>query len=290
MLYTEFDTDKYEELLIDVASDNPESLTNINKGHTLDLHSGLTDMEMLTRLIKDNKESISCFTEIEEYPILTRIGDAIVVEAQKVAAWACSKRNEFTDPREYNRLVLNVDLNYDEPVGIGFNKDLEKIITDHVKVVLQRDMSGENNFGFYVLTAYADLDKGFPTGERYEKEDILRNPNKLTVLEKVKYGLKESQVFTKIDTDRYTGKHELRIFKPIEKTENYVIYMNEDDYRILHRTENHNERITKSQLKELCPEMYNTLEKAELYKEIAILSQSDKQKKISVQKTCDFER
>lgn len=278
MLYTEFDTEKYEELLINTAFDNPESLTNINKGHTKVIHVGQTDSQLLERIAKEDKNSVSSFTDLAEYPILSRIGDAIVNQATIIAGWACSKRNEFSDMRDYNRLTISVNLNYDEPIGTGFNDQLEKYVTDTIKVVLQRDMSGENSFGFYVLTAYPDIEKGIPTGEVYEENDIIKNNKNLSVLEKIKFGLRKDDVFSQIGIDKYTGTERLFLMHKISNSETYTAYINEENCRIMRRTLEKTSQISVTELRSSDSEMYKAIQKAEILKEVAIIARSGQNK------------
>ena len=278
MLYTEFDPDKYEELLINEAFDNPESLTNMNKGHTKPIHTGLTDSQLFERIAREDKNTVSSFTDLAEYPVLSRIGDAIVNQAPVITDWACSKRNEFNDVRDYNRLTISVNLNYDEPIGTGFNDKLEKYVTDTIKVVLQRDLSGENSFGFFVLTAYPDIEKGIPTGEKYEREEVIKNCKNLSVLEKVKFGIKNKDIFVRISPDKYTGINELCMFHRVSPNESYATYLSETKLRIVQHKANSSVQISKNTLMSADPEMYKTLEKAELLKTMFTMSNKQQTK------------
>lgn len=258
-MFTNFDLDKYEELLIDTAYEQPETLMNIRKGHALDMHTDFSDMDLLSRAIKEEKSYVSCFTELNDYTVVQRIADAIINKAPEISEWACAKRNEFSNPLEYNRMVLNVDLNYDEPVGKGFDNSFREINTDFINVVLQRDKSGENSFGFYVLTAYPDLEKGYKTGQEYTYEQIIKGKSDLTLNEKLKGYLKRNgHSECQIVTDKYTGVSQLGLF------------FKEDSRKISIYERNKTKELTKAELASVSKEAYNVYDKIEMMK--ALLS------------------
>ena len=294
-MFTNWDIEEYENELFNTALDCPESLTNVRKGHALDLHTDKTDMQLLSRMVKENKSEASAFSDLEDYSVMDRIGDAIASKAPEIADWACSKRNEFSDPREYHQLIFDASLGCDEPIGYGFKSDLEKYATDTIRIVLQRDNSGENQFGFYMLTAYPNIDKGEPTGIRYEENDLIKGRNELTVLEKMKLGLNGYPVETRISYDPLDGKQQLILCKVINKEESYVAYMNESKLQIKYKTMNSRKTISKENLQEKCPELASAINKAELFRDVA-LAVKEKQKQESqeiypfVQKTCNKDK
>ena len=286
-MFTNWDIEEYEKELFNTALDCPEVLANIHKGHALNLHADKTDMELLSRMVRENKSEASTFIEIDDYPIISRIGDALANKAPDIANWACSKRNEFSDSREYHQMVLDVNLGYDEPIGFGFKSDLEKYATDTIRIVLQRDNDGENQFGFFVLTAYPDIDKGISTGVKYEANDILGKADELTILEKMKLGAREFSVKTNIETNKFTGEQELAVLAKINNKESYVAFMTEKETKIKSFKENLSQTITKDTLAEECPTLAKAINQIELYREVAILTKEKQARENSlVPKTC----
>lgn len=283
------DIDVYRKELERTAFDDPKSLTNINKGHTITTHTDLNDMELVKRMLSENKDITSNFADIKDYTELNMIGDAIINQSVQISDWACSKRNEFSDPRDYNKFVMEVDLGYPEPIGYGFKSDLQKYATDTIRVVLQRDNSGENQFGFYVLTAYPCVEKGYPEETKFEEKDLIEKKNELSVLEKVKLGLKGYPVETRIYYDNYTEKQKISISFSTSKMERFIAYMAEDELKIKHIIEDKFEPVSKAKIKAECPELAGAINKAELFRDVALavkVNQDEEKEAFLVQKTC----
>ena len=291
-MFTEWNnTEEFAKELSDTAYINPESLMNINKGHAITTHTDLSDMELIKRMLRENKEIVSNFADIEDYPVIHQIRDAIVYKADEISDWACSKRREFSDPREYNKLVLEVNLGYDLPIGYGFKADLQKYATDIIRIVLKRDNSGENQFGFYVATAYPCIEKGYPENIRFEEKDLLEKTNELSVLEKMKLGINGYSCSSRIEINRLTGELELAIFVKVSDKESYVAYMGEKNLQIKSYRPDLTKIVSKEYIRDKCPELSNAINKAELFRDVA-LTVKEKQTRDSflVQKTCNKDK
>lgn len=283
-MFTNWDSDTYEHELIVTALDFPKMLTNIAKGHTLEYHANQTDMQLIGRIMRENKQIASTFADTEDYPVLSMIGDAIANKSSEVTDWIMSKRSEFATHSDYELFVINLDLGQDEPIGFGFKPDLQKYATDTITVVLRRDNSGENQFGFFVLTAYPDVEKGYPINVKYKANELLEETN-LSVIEKMKLSIKEMPVQCKIDIDNFTEKQELSILFKEKTGEQYMAFMDEEKLRIKSYTKGLTKTISKEELKSLSPTLFTAIDRAELYRDFAITLR-EKQNNLLVQKTC----
>ena len=64
------DIDVYREKLKQTAFDDPKSLTNINKGHAITTHTDLSDMELIKRMLSENKDIASNFAVFKSMQLI----------------------------------------------------------------------------------------------------------------------------------------------------------------------------------------------------------------------------
>lgn len=118
-------------------------------GH-IERHLGKTDEDLVLRLFKDWKLYSGClFNDCE-----TKI-------KQKLSAMKFDYKEQEV-----------VSLYFNEPVGFGYNRKLEKMLSNFINVVLRG-----NNESYEIITAYPDLEKGKKTGEYYIFDKDLTDDN-----------------------------------------------------------------------------------------------------------------
>lgn len=288
-MFTDWDDGAYEQEIITTALDCPEALMNINRGHALNLHTDQTDIELIGRIVRENKPIASTFTKIDGYPVIEIIGDVIAHEASKVTDWIMSKRCEFSKKSDYELLTLNLDTRNHEPIGYGFRRNLRKYETTAINVVLKRDHEGENKYGFYILTAYPDIIKGRPTRTWYEGKDLACGNKNLSVLEKMFLAVKDMPIFARIGSNPRTEEQELTLSKTIDDKEKYTAFITEKSCQVQYRVKNNTRMINKRDLEFECPILFQAIEKADLYKKIAVLvdKKNAEREAYLVQKTCN---
>lgn len=173
------DQKTYQKMLEDAAFDEINTMLNISKGHSQELHENITNEDLIKRIITEEKENISSFWDNES--LKDGVSNVIAYRSQAITKWLFKERYEFDNPKDYQKLCISADIGGDS-VGHGFNNSdgvVKEKGTSAVTVVLQRDMDGESPFGFYIKTAYADIqhENAILTGLQYTKEDIINNPN-----------------------------------------------------------------------------------------------------------------
>lgn len=173
------DQKTYQKMLEDAAFDEINTMLNISKGHSQELHENITNEDLIKRIITEEKENISSFWDNES--LKDGVSNVIAYRSQAITKWLFEERYEFDNPKDYQKLCISADIGGDS-VGHGFNNSdgvVKEKETSAVTVVLQRDMDGESPFGFYIKTAYADIqhENAILTGLQYTKEDIINNPN-----------------------------------------------------------------------------------------------------------------
>lgn len=173
------DQKTYQKMLEDAAFDEINTMLNISKGHSQELYENITNEDLIKRIITEEKENISSFWDNES--LKDGVSNVIAYRSQAITKWLFKERYEFDNPKDYQKLCISADIGGDS-VGHGFNNSegvIKEKETSAVTVVLQRDMDGESPFGFYIKTAYADIqhENAILTGLQYTKEDIINNPN-----------------------------------------------------------------------------------------------------------------
>lgn len=157
--------------LQDAVWNNPESALGINFGHTKDLHVGKSDSELVLQMCDAGKSAASCF--IDQNIMVESLSHAILYCADKIADWVQTDRKEFKNPADYRKFIFSLNIDGD-PIGYGFKQDLKKYETPCIRVVLERDMSDIDPYGFLLTTAYADITdpEAKATGIQFTKEQV----------------------------------------------------------------------------------------------------------------------
>lgn len=96
--------------------------------------------------------------------------------APKIAAWVQSSKLDFKNEDQYWTIAITINVGDDEPIGRGFDKNFREIESPDLTVVLQRDNTNENYYGFYLKTAYVDIttEHAEYTGVAYTKDEVTR--------------------------------------------------------------------------------------------------------------------
>lgn len=127
-----------------------EGWASFDRGHA-DLHIGLTDEEMATRLLRKKEQKSDRIHPVSTFATRAdadfAIIRAMIVNSADILDWADMARVGQT----YTCCVFLGDT-----IGRGFAVNLDEKISPVASVVLEKDNYSVN--GFYVLTAYPDLD------------------------------------------------------------------------------------------------------------------------------------
>ncbi len=152
--------------------DNFESAVNLHKGHTEELHCAQGDHQLINRLLHDNVINASSFYDYATME--DALQNALFYDAAQIATWIQSEPIDFANNDAYWTLVLTVNVGDDEAIGHGFDNNFKEIESPDITIVLQRDNSNENYYGFYLKSAYVDLttEHAEYTGIAYTKDEI----------------------------------------------------------------------------------------------------------------------
>lgn len=239
------DQNKYQGMLEDAAFDQVDDMLNISKGHSRDLHENLSNEKLIQRIISEDKDNTSCFWD--EETLKEGISNVVAYRSDEITNWLFKNRFEFQSPKDYQTICIAADIGGDS-IGHGFVKEKDNIIekeTSAVKVILQRDMDGESPFGFYIKTAYADIEypSSIRTGLEYSKENIVNNPNIIfdSDISKLYYTIngKYDNITMFQRTDTKTRKPYLKIIFPEKDNERIEAFITdkETNIRVINESE-----------------------------------------------------
>jgi hypothetical protein len=124
---------------------------------------------MLERIILEKKERVSTF--IDQSTMEYAVQESVYYAAEDIYIWLTTDESKFPDKKAFETMTIELMLDEDYPIGRGFDADLKELISSDVVVVLQRDKTGESPYGFYLKTAYVNIDpeKAEETGEQYSQ-------------------------------------------------------------------------------------------------------------------------
>lgn len=225
--------EKYQDILEDMIFDQIGTIVNLSKGHSREMHAGLTDSQMLERIIREEKQSVSCFYDRET--LEDNLADALYFKSGDIAAWMTKERYEFKNPKDFHEMVINLKMD-NEPIGHGFDENFKERESPYITVVLQRSIDDESPLGFYVKTAYVDIspEKSIATGLSYSMEKILSNPeihfedkwDKLSFIVKQQYPDCHAR---KVSNN---GEISLKMTIPISEDERLSVFFNDGSTKI----------------------------------------------------------
>lgn len=170
-------------------------------GHTVSFHCKMSDEEMLKRSIFENHDVSSFYSKSGMRSV---IGNGLIKNLNKLAVWkykaeiswdsmSDEKKNQYKNfnhfkntmkqqMQAYNKLVIQAkDTSFSFSAGHGFNKKMEEIVTSDAVMVLKRDdTEQQHGYGFYVDTAYPNLDSetAHKSGVYYEPSEIIHHEDK----------------------------------------------------------------------------------------------------------------
>ena len=170
---------QYIERLTDAAYDvldNPDSQRSFideEYGHA-SMHYAQNPEELWSRILQNGVPAASCFydaTSAREH-----IANAIIFQAPEIAKWFFADR--FTlGTEEYHEYAFSLDMGRTEgPIGYGVDAKLNECVTHAIRIVLERDTSGISAHGFYLKTAFPDLEQEAcvtKTGRQFRIEDLV---------------------------------------------------------------------------------------------------------------------
>lgn len=149
------DPELYQEKLEEAVMDDVSCILNVNKGHSSVLYAGQSIDDMAMRVVKEGKQVVSSFYNAES--LIGNLQDAVYFEAENITNWITSDRIDFKKPIDYQQIVFHMHM-ANEAIGQGVSNDGRLMETSEMTIVLQRDLSNESPFGFFVKTAYADIE------------------------------------------------------------------------------------------------------------------------------------
>lgn len=247
------DQNTYMKMLEDAAFDEINTMLNISKGHSQELHENITNEDLIRRITTEEKENISSFWDNES--LKDGISNVVAYRAQAITKWLFKERYEFDNPKDYQKLCISADIGGDS-VGHGFSNNngvVKEKETSAVTVVLQRDMDGESPFGFYIKTAYADIqhENAIFTGLQYTKEDIINNSN-ITFdsdIQKLYFAISDKYKDVKIyqRTDPDTKEPYIKLIFPEREDGRIEAFITNNDTSIKHISSNETRRINFSE-------------------------------------------
>ncbi len=237
------DSDEFAVMIGDMALDSFYESLNVNKGHTKALHCSQSDKRLISRLCTEKimpqgalvscPDGVSSFTSKEDMESF--IQEAVWSNRQNIANWIMKTPMEFKDRSEFGTYIFSYDMG--EPVGNGFMYKEGQFIehrTNVIRMALQRDFSGESPLGFYLKSAYPEIDKGTPTDKTYEIEQITKMRYELSFGQRMYFAAhelmpKDSAIFHKINSQ---GVEVVKCKTSINDKQ-YNITVTEDDTRIM---------------------------------------------------------
>ena len=148
------DPELYQEKLEDAVMDDVACILNVNKGHSSVLHAGQSMNDMISRLIREEKQAVSSFYNSDS--LIENLQDAVYFQARNISDWISSNRIDYDNPKNYQEIAFSMHM-ADESIGQGVLKNGKIMESSEMIIVLQRDISGESPFGFFVKTAYVDV-------------------------------------------------------------------------------------------------------------------------------------
>lgn len=247
------DQNTYMKMLEDAAFDEINTMLNISKGHSQELHENITNEDLIRRIITEEKENISSFWDNES--LKDGISNVVAYRTQAITKWLFKERYKFDNPKDYQKLCISADIGGDS-VGHGFSSNngvVKEKETSAVTVVLQRDMDGESPFGFYIKTAYADIqhENAIFTGLQYTKEDIINNPN-ITFdsdIQKLYFAISDKYKDVKIyqRTDPGTKEPYIKLIFPEREDGRIEAFITNNDTSIKHISSNETRKINFSE-------------------------------------------
>lgn len=127
--------------------------TSIEYGHAGSMHTGLTDEQMLGRCKIDHK-NVSQFVAYSEYgdnlDVKDFIAETLYMKAKEIARWVCDRSQKH---------MLELSEDFGDVVGYGYEKDTEmKKDTSQVRIILRKTYNYDSNLGFFIETAYPEID------------------------------------------------------------------------------------------------------------------------------------
>lgn len=235
--------EEYQKQIEEVSYDDVDVFLNVNKGHSKEFHSFQSDAQLLERLVSEDKEAVSSFYDEEQ--LRQSISDTICYKAKEISAWFTKGRMEFAKPSEYQTLALSVDIG--EDIGNGFTRNYQEKATSVITLVLQRDLSGESPFGFFVNTAYADItnDLAYYTGKEYSKAQVLQNDDlNISPIQKMR---EEARTILKKDAkiflQKCNGQEQLKICFPENNEQQVTVFLTENNLSVRINSESERRKV-----------------------------------------------
>ena len=216
--YKDLSAKDFQTKLEDEIDKDFNNALGIDLGHTEELHHDQTTSQMLSRAAAENRSTISSFydTEVME----DAISNAAYFAAKDITKWIQSRPNEFAGPRDYQEYAVSLVIDDTEMISKGYKEEngvFKEIETPAIRLVLQREIEAPTEFGFYIKTAYGDLNHPLSkyTGVEYTRDDIVNNrmidfPTNMHRIA-FQYANAESNIRISVVDDPCTGEQQLKV-------------------------------------------------------------------------------
>lgn len=159
---------QYSTYLTNTIYSFPDFAANISQGHAKNIHIESNDVDLIKRASFKDVTWASSFQDNESFD--DYVTDSISYKAHEIADWILSDRQDFKNASDYFTKDFLVDFK-DEEVGYGYKSgDLSRYSTSAIKIVLQRDMTGDSPFGFYLKTAYPQMNEPVKTNISFTED------------------------------------------------------------------------------------------------------------------------
>lgn len=223
--------EQYRNELEENIFDDIEILINAGKGHASELHALMNDLDMVKRIIKEDKSFVSSFANKDF--MYENIADAIYYKAGDISTWMTSERYEFSDPKDFHEYTLTLDMGGD-PIGTGYDKELNEKESSYITIVLQRSLDNESPLGFFLKTAYVDIrgEHGIKTGKNFDIKHLEQDYKilKENKWEMLRFALKQKYPNHNIFLRKNNGEQSLVIDSKNE--DRMIAFINENNEKI----------------------------------------------------------
>lgn len=166
--------ERYERnLRDDIYAGDLEDVLSMKYGHMEVMHcpeDGYDEKACLKRVISREAPSESMFNSREE--AYSFIQNAIDMSTEEITEWMYANKKYMSD-RDFYTLALSVNMG--DTVGKGYRADMSEYKTPVITMVLERDYDYSCPKGFYLKTAYPDIEcrEAVKTGRNFTKDDVI---------------------------------------------------------------------------------------------------------------------
>ena len=251
------DPELYQEKLEDAVMDDVACILNVNKGHSSVLHAGQSMNDMISRLIREEKQAVSSFYNSDS--LIENLQDAVYFQARNISDWISSNRIDYDNLKNYQEIAFSMHM-ADESIGQGVLKNGKIMESSEMIIVLQRDISGESPFGFFVKTAYVDVqnEKSVEIGKIDLNKFIQKDMHFDSDIQRTYFTIRNKYPSENIQLKTRNGQEFIQIAKSIDNGK-IIAYIDKDSFVIKKYEDNKCQKISLGKCILDHPEMANII-------------------------------